>query len=143
MGIGYHVSITLVMWVLKLVFLCFLFSWKTFLLTTHFNFFVLNFKLGVQANYPLAWMFVFHTLAAAFPASYRWNLFVLVEFEKSALKTQQWCMHFILQSALLDCIFPFLILVCYIRLVYCMSNFQIVSIALPSLVKDTFSLQLC
>ena len=27
-----------------------------FLLTTHPNFFVLNFKLGVQINYPLAWL---------------------------------------------------------------------------------------
>ena len=33
---------------------------------------------------------------------------------------------------------PFLIFVCYIRLVYRTSNFQIVAIALTSLVKDTF-----
>ena len=51
-------------------------------------------------------------------------------------------MHFIIQSALLDYSFPFLILVCYIRLVYRTSNFQIVAIALTSLVKDTFYLQL-
>ena len=49
---------------------------------------------------------------------------------------------FIIQSALLDYSFPFLILVCYIRLVYCTSNFQIVAIARTSLVKDTFPLQL-
>ena len=40
-----------------------------FLLTTHSNFSVLNFKLGVETNYPLAWMF-FRTLATAFPTSY-------------------------------------------------------------------------
>ena len=45
-------------------------------------------------------------------------------------------MHFIIQSALLDHSFPPLILVFCIRLVYCMSNFQIVAIALTSLVKD-------
>ena len=45
-------------------------------------------------------------------------------------------MHFITHAALLDCTFPFLILVCYIRLVYCMSNFKIAAIALVSLVKD-------
>ena len=49
-------------------------------------------------------------------------------------------MHFIIQSALLDYSFLFLILVCYIRLVYHTSNFQIAAIALTSLVKDTFSL---
>ena len=43
-----------------------LLMWNTFLLTTHSNFFVLNLKLGVQTNYPLAWMF-FLTLATAFP----------------------------------------------------------------------------
>ena len=42
----------------------------SFLLTTHCNFSVLNFKLGVQTNYPLAWMFFFCTLATAFPTSY-------------------------------------------------------------------------
>ena len=41
-----------------------------FLLTTHTNFSVLNFKLGVQANYPLARVFFFHTLATAFPTFY-------------------------------------------------------------------------
>ena len=45
-------------------------------------------------------------------------------------------------SALLDCSFAFLILVCYIRPVYQMSNFQIIAIALMSLLKDTFCLQL-
>ena len=40
-------------------------------MTTHSNFSVLNFKLGVQTNYPLAWMFFFRTLATAFPTSYR------------------------------------------------------------------------
>ena len=49
-------------------------------------------------------------------------------------------MHFIIQSALLDYSFLFLILVCYIRLVHHTSNFQIAAIALTSLVKDTFSL---
>ena len=42
-----------------------------FLLTTHSNFSVLDFKLGVETNYPLAWMFFLHTLATAFPTSYR------------------------------------------------------------------------
>ena len=28
------------------------------------------YKLGVQANYPLAWIFFFRTLATAFPTSY-------------------------------------------------------------------------
>ena len=51
-------------------------------------------------------------------------------------------MHFIIQSALLDCSFPFFILVCYIRLVYLTPNFQIVAIVLTSLIKDTFCLQL-
>ena len=46
-------------------------------------------------------------------------------------------MHFKIQSALLDYSFPFLILVCYIRrLVDRTSNFQIIAIALTSLVKD-------
>ena len=51
-------------------------------------------------------------------------------------------MHFIIQSALLDYRFPFLILVCYIRLVDHTSNFQIVTIVLTSSVKVTFCLQL-
>ena len=46
------------------------------------------------------------------------------------------------QSALLDYSFLFCIFVCYIRLVYHTSNFQIVAIGLTSLVKDTFCLQL-
>ena len=53
-------------------------------------------------------------------------------------------MHFIIQSALLDYSFPFLILVCYTRLVYRTSNVRItiITIALTSLVKDTFCFQL-
>ena len=51
-------------------------------------------------------------------------------------------MHFIIQSVVLDHSFPFLTLVCYIRLVYRTSNFQIIAIAPTSLVKDTFCLQL-
>ena len=42
-------------------------------------------------------------------------------------------MHFIIQSTLLDYSFPFLILVCYIRLVYITSNFQDVAIVLHEL----------
>ena len=41
-----------------------------FLLTTHGNFAVLNFKLRVQTNYPLAWM-LFFCIATAFPTSSR------------------------------------------------------------------------
>ena len=51
-------------------------------------------------------------------------------------------MHFIIQSALLDHSFLFLILICYVRLVYHMSNFQIIAIVLTNLVKVTFYLQL-
>ena len=51
-------------------------------------------------------------------------------------------MYFIIQSALLDYSFLFLILVCYIRLVYHTSDSQIVAIARMGLVKDTFCLQL-
>ena len=51
-------------------------------------------------------------------------------------------MNFIIQSALLDHSFPFLILVCYISLVYLTSDFQFVAIALMSLVKELFCLQL-
>ena len=51
-------------------------------------------------------------------------------------------MHFIIQSALLDYSFLFLILICYVRLVYRMSNFQIIAIVLTNLVKVTFYLQL-
>ena len=43
---------------------------KYFFLTTHSNFSVLNLKLGVQTNCPLAQMFFFCTLASAFPTSY-------------------------------------------------------------------------
>ena len=67
-GVGSHTNITL--W-------CKFCSWggfhlyeTHFLLTTHTNFSVLNFKLGVQANYPLARVFFFHTLATAFPTFY-------------------------------------------------------------------------
>ena len=49
----------------------FTFMKQLFLLTTNSNFSVLNLKLGLQINYPLAWMFFFHTLAIAFPTSYR------------------------------------------------------------------------
>ena len=42
-------------------------------------------------------------------------------------------MYLIIQSALLDYSFPFLILVCYIRLVYITSNFQDVAIVLHEL----------
>ena len=55
-----------------------------FLMTTHFNFSALRFKLGMQTNYPLAWMFFFHTLATAFPTSYRIKT-VLVEFESPVM----------------------------------------------------------
>ena len=48
-------------------------------------------------------------------------------------------MHFIIQSALLDYSFPFLILVFHIRLVYHTLNFQIIAIALTSLIKDILS----
>ena len=53
-------------------------------MTTHSNFSVLNFKLGVQTNYPLAQMFFFCTLATAFPTFHRMKT-VLVEFEDSAI----------------------------------------------------------
>ena len=49
-------------------------------------------------------------------------------------------MHFIIQSALLDC--SLLILVGYIRLVYRTSNFQTAAIVLTGFLKDTFYLQL-
>ena len=39
-----------------------------FLLTTYSNFSVLNYKLGLQTNYPLAQMFFF-TVATAYPTS--------------------------------------------------------------------------
>ena len=114
------------------------------LLITHSNFSVLNLELGVQTNYPLALMFFFRTLPAAFPTSYRMKTVCSSWVWKlSNDASTLYIMHFIIQSALLHYSFPFLVLVCYIRLVYCMSNFQIVSIALTSLVKDTFCLQLC
>ena len=43
---------------------------NSFFLTTHSNFSVLNFKLGVPENDLLAWMFFFCTLATAFSTSY-------------------------------------------------------------------------
>ena len=53
-------------------------------------------------------------------------------------------MHFIVQSALLDYSFPFLIVICYIRLAFCYirlvyhtSNFQIVAIALTRHILPT------
>ena len=49
----------------------FTFMKQLFLLTTHSNFSVLNFKLGLQTSYPLAWMLFFRTLATAFLTSYR------------------------------------------------------------------------
>ena len=52
----------------------------------------------------------------------------------------QGIMHFIIQSALLDCSFP--ILVCYSRPVYYTLNFQIIAIVLMSFVNDTFCPQL-
>ena len=117
--------------------------WKPFLLITHSNFSVLNFKLGIQTNYPLAQMFFFHTLTAAFPSSYGMKTICSCWVWKLSSDACLLCVkHFIIQSALLDYRFPFLILVCYIRLVYCTSTFQIVSIVLTSLVKDSFYLQL-
>ena len=54
-----------------------LFCWQLILillyLTTHANSSVPNFKLGMQTNYPLVWMFFFTTLATAFPTSYHIN----------------------------------------------------------------------
>ena len=44
--------------------------WTAFLLTTHSNFSVLNFKSGVPVNDLLAWIFFFCTLATAFSSSY-------------------------------------------------------------------------
>ena len=41
------------------------------LLKIYSIFSVLNLKLGAQTNYPLAWMFFFHTPATAFPTTYR------------------------------------------------------------------------
>ena len=69
------------------------------------------------------------------PLVYRTKLILIC-----GLGCVQGIMHFIIQSALLDCSFP--ILVCYISLVYCTSNFQIATIVLTSFVKDTFCLQL-
>ena len=47
-----------------------LFCYIYILLTTRSTFSVLNFKLRMQTNYPLDWMFLFHILASAFPTSY-------------------------------------------------------------------------
>ena len=69
------------------------------------------------------------------PLVYRKKMILICE-----LCCVQEIMHFIIQSALLDCSFP--ILVCCISLVYCTSNFQIAAIVLTSFVKDTFCLQL-
>ena len=70
---------------------------------------VLNFKLGVQANYPLTPVFLFHTLATAFPTSYHMKT-------ASSCWVWKWCndacplyiMHFIIHSTLFDYNFPFL-----------------------------------
>ena len=51
--------------------------WHTFFVD-YSNFSALNFKLGVQTNYPLAWMFFFCDLATALSTCWVW--------------TQQWCM---------------------------------------------------
>ena len=112
-----------------------------FLLTTHSNFSVLNFKLGVQTNYPLARMFFFRTLAAAFPTSYRMKT-VLVEFENSAIvhATIHYAFHNSVSLTLLQ--LPVLNSRSLYQAVYRMSNFQIIPIELTSLVKDTFCLQL-
>ena len=66
------------------------------------------------------------------PLVYRRKLILICE-----LGYVRGIMHFIIQSALLDCSFP--ILVCYIRLVYRTSNFQTAAIVLTSFVKDTHS----
>ena len=47
-----------------------LFCYIYILLTTRSTFSVLNFKLRMQTNYPLALMFLFHILASAFPTFY-------------------------------------------------------------------------
>ena len=44
------------------------------LLTTHYNFSVLNFKLGMMTNYPLDWMFFFCTRATISPSCWVWKL---------------------------------------------------------------------
>ena len=71
-----------------------------------------------------------------------WEIQPLVWGKKLILICQLGCvwgiMHFIIQSVLLDYCFPFLILVCYIRLVDHTSNFQIVTTVLASLFIVTF-----
>ena len=62
------------------------------------------------------------------PLVYRKKLILICE-----LGYVRGIMHFIIQSALLDCSFP--ILVSYIRLVYRTSNFQTTAIVLTSFVK--------
>ena len=75
-----------------------------------------------------------------------WEIQPLVCGKKLILICELVCVqgitHFIIQLALLDYSFPFLIIVCYIRLFDRMPNFQIVGIALTTLVKNTFCLQL-
>ena len=89
-------------------------------------------------------MFFFCTLAAALPTSYRTkNVCSCWVWKLSSDACPLCLLHVIIQSALLDYSFLFLILVCYIRLVYHTSNFQIVSRALASVVKDIFCPQLC
>ena len=62
MGISSHLSITLWSKPCSCVFLCVGGREGAGYLTS---------KLGVPTNYPLAWMFFFHTLATAFPTSYQ------------------------------------------------------------------------
>ena len=78
----------------------------------------------------LSRMFSLCTLATAFHTFYCMKTAMMHDAGPLCI------MHFIIQSALLDYSFLSLILVCYVRLVYCMSNYQIVAIALMSLVKD-------
>ena len=94
LGVGFHVSITLwckqlgdffFFWgggcckplLYALPLFCYisildLLIWNTFFVNLfRMSSHLLNLKLAVQTNYPLAWMFFFCTLATAFPSSYR------------------------------------------------------------------------
>ena len=100
LGIGSHVGITLgcklCSWGLTVhppppslfyyIWLLDLLKWHTFFVD-YSNFSALNFKLGVQTNYPLAWMFFFCDLATAFPTSY-----CMETVCTCWVWTQQWCM---------------------------------------------------
>ena len=89
--------------------------------------------LGVQTNYPFALTFFLRTPAAAFPTSYCMKTVCSCWVWKlNSDACPQCIMHFIIQSALLDYSFLFLILVCYIKLVYQTWNFQIASLELRS-----------